>query len=369
MVRLIRRKKTQRKKLYDRPQNSATLHSNNQHRMISNAVDGQHTRRWRELKPMLHGRREAHGCCEIDEHRMIILGGRDGRNNGLSRGFIYDARTKESTPLPNDMPAARYWINAVASERYMYVIGGMDENTGRVVNTVFCLSLETYEWTTLALMGTARCYCAGLLLDDYIYMLGGRGDDHGFLASVERYSIVGNTWEDLPDMAAARWGLCAVAALRNIYILGDARNRVLEVFDTSLLEWKAEASLCDMPGIRHCTAAVVLKNRYLVVIGGRDEDLKVTAGCLIYNCSINQWSSTPASMNMITARYIHHTAAVLDEKIVVAGGHSGRQHLSSMECIDAHDILEYAPLDYPLPVEYFDQILQLGKALLLTKHT
>ena len=86
----------------------------------------------------------------------------------------------------------------------------------------------------------------------------------------------------------------------------------------------------------------------------------ITAGYLIYNCSINHWSSTPVSMNTITARY-SHTAAILDGKIVAAGGHDAFQYLSSMECIDAHDILlEYTPLDYPLSVEYFNQILQLG---------
>ena len=171
-------------------------------------------------------------------------------------------------------------------------------------------------------------------------------------------------------MAAARLGHCAVAALRNvIYILGDFRTCVLEVFDTALLEWKIGASLCDMPGARVFAAAVVLKNRYLVVIGGIDEEDKATAGCLIYNCSTNCWSSTPASMNMITAPH-RHTAAVLDGKIGVAGGRFGGPFLSSMECtiIDAQDILEYAPLDYPLPVEYFNQILQLGKALLVTNH-
>ena len=48
----------------------------------------------------------------------------------------------------------------------------------------------------------------------YIYIYGGDSDD-GTLASVERYSIVGYAWEDLSDMAAARCGHCAVAALRN----------------------------------------------------------------------------------------------------------------------------------------------------------
>ena len=57
-------------------------------------------------------------------------------------------------------------------------------------------------------------------------------------------------------MAEAHYGHCAVAAMRNIYILGG--NRTLEVFDTALLEWRTEASVCDMPGSRDFAAAVVL---------------------------------------------------------------------------------------------------------------
>ncbi len=315
---------------------------------------------------MPHGARTDHGCCKIDEHRMIILGGLSGRYV-LSSGFIYDARTKQSTPLPNNMPEARYGFCAVANKRFMYVIGGRDADR-RVVNTFYRLSLETYQWTTMAPMGAARYACAGVLLDDYLYIFGGY-NDVGALASVERYSIVTNTWEDLPGMAAARgWGHCAVAALRNrIYILGGYHMRVLEVFDTALLKWKTEASLCDMPKSRYIASGVVLMNRYLVVIGGRDEG-GVSAGCLIYDCSINQWSSTPASISMITARYLH-IAAVLDGKIVIAGGYNGSQVISSVECIDAGDVLEYAPLDYPLSVEYFNQVLLLGKALLVNKYT
>ena len=318
---------------------------------------------------MPQGARDSLGGCEIDDHRMIILGGLDDDDNALSSGFIYDARSEHSTPLPNDIPAPRYGFIAVANERYVYVIGGRDADY-RPVNTLYRLSLETFEWTALTRMRTARYACASVLFGAYLYIFGGYNDD-GALASVERYSIVGNDWKDLPNMAANRYGHCAVAALRNrIYILGDDYTRVLEVFDTALLEWKTEASLCDMPGSRSGGAVVVLKNRYLVLIGGEnDEEGKITAGCLIYDCSINQWSSPPASMNMITARD-SHTAALLDGMIVVAGGGDNNGYnLSSMECIDSHDILEYAPLDYPLPFEYFNQVLLLGKALLVHKYT
>ena len=295
---------------------------------------------------------------------MIILGGEDDDDDVLSSGFIYDAKTKQSTPLPNDLPTALAYLSAVTNKRYLYVIGGRDAAYS-AVNTVYRLSLETYEWATMAPMGTARYICAGVLLDDFVYIFGGVD-----LCSVERYSIAGNTWEDLPDMAEAeeRYGHFAVAAMRNrIYILGGDYSRVVEVFDSAVLEWRTEARLCDMPELRYFAAAVVLKNRYLVMIGGLDDEGGVSAGCLIYDYSINNWSSTPASMNMITARGCH-TASVLDGKIIVAGGSSAEQFLSSIECIDACDILDYAPLNYPLPDIYFNQILQLGKALLVSKH-
>ena len=89
------------------------------------------------------------------------------------------------------------------------------------------------------------------------------------------------------------------------------------------------------------------------MIGGEDGEGEASAGCLIHDCSINHWSSTSASMNMITARDTH-TAAVLVGKIIVAGGWSGRRRLYSMEFLDAREILEYAPLDYLLPQIYFN---------------
>ena len=52
------------------------------------------------------------------------------------------------------------------------------------------------------------------------------------------------------SLAVARYGHCAVPALRNrIYILGGT-TRALEVFDMALLEWRAEARACAMPESR-----------------------------------------------------------------------------------------------------------------------
>ena len=124
------------------------------------------TQRWRELKSMPGVGRYLHGCCEIDEHCVVILGGRSVWNV-LSSGFIYNTRTEQSSPLPNERPAARWLFSAVANKRYMYVIGGCDAYN-RPVNTVYRLLLETYQRTSLAPMGTEQYFFAGVLLGDYI---------------------------------------------------------------------------------------------------------------------------------------------------------------------------------------------------------
>merc|ERR1712226_1368727 len=137
-----------------------------------------------------------------------------------------------------------------------------------------------------------------------------------------------------------------------------------DVFDTSSLTWKNPTYLRDMPEEGRNAAAVVLKKKYLLVIGGFGKNSRywrATAGCLIYDIWCNRWSSTPASMDMIEARG-SHTAAVLDGKIVVAGGWGqDRNKLASVECIDADALLEYAPLHYPLPTLLFKRILEIGK--------
>ena len=54
-------------------------------------------------------------------------------------------------------------------------------------------------------------------------------------------------------------------------------------------------------------------------------------------------------MNMLEA-CVSLTAAVLDGNIVVCGGRDNYENsLSSMDCIDICDLLECAPLHYPLP--------------------
>eukprot|EP00816_Leptocylindrus_hargravesii_P013906 CAMPEP_0196809488 /NCGR_PEP_ID=MMETSP1362-20130617/9417_1 /TAXON_ID=163516 /ORGANISM="Leptocylindrus danicus, Strain CCMP1856" /LENGTH=427 /DNA_ID=CAMNT_0042184201 /DNA_START=167 /DNA_END=1450 /DNA_ORIENTATION=+ len=327
--------------------------------IASHAEDVKGTRKWM-IQHVLDGPRTDHDCCKIDEHQIIIVGGVDDSRNLFSSGVIYDGKTHLLTSLPNDMPADLSSLRAVNDGKYGYVFGGYGHR-GTVMDSMYRLSLETYQWNTMAPMGTARYSFPAVLKGNYIYVFGGC-----LLKSAERYSIVTNTWEDLPGMAEGRYGgLCAVAtAGDDIYVVGG-NNRSIKVCDTAWLKWKTQTELCNMSEERSFTAAVLLKDNYLVVIGGKtnyDGRDSADAGCLIFDIGSNNWSSTPISLEMNTARW-HHNAAVLDGKsIIVAGGWSkDRRALSSIECIDADALLEYAPLLYLLPDFFFNKILQLFK--------
>ena len=327
---------------------------------LSNAaINQQRTGCCRTLKFMPLSARCSHGCCKIDIHRLIIVGGYDARGKRLSSGAIYDARTEQWMYLPNDMPGGRARCIVVAKGEYVYVIGGWDDNY-KLVNTMYRLSLKTYQWTDMAPMSTERGHFSAVLRGGYIYVFGGRWRN-GSLASAERYSIADNIWEDLPNMAEKRFGHCAVSTSGNdIYIVGGDGSCSIELFDIASRCWNRERNLSDMPEDRNYAAAVMLRDRYLVVIGGRDKIGPTAASFFIYDCIFNRWSSTSASFNMSTARH-NHTAVELGGNVIAAGGLFNKR-LSSMESIEARDLLESAPLIYPLPTFYFNRILQIVKA-------
>ena len=291
------------------------------------------------------------------------MGGKDTKWKCVSYGAIYDARAENWMSLPNNMLEARCECSVVAKGKYVYVIGGTNADD-TCLKTVYRLSLETYQWTAVAPMSTKRADFAVALQGDYTYVFGGVGNTGYMLASAERYSIADDTWEALPEMAEKRAEHCAVPALLGnaIYIVGGYGNCSLELFDTALNGWKCDRHLNGIPECRNYGAAVMLEDRYLVLIGGFNETKTAVASCCIYDCIFNQWAiSAPKSIDMSTVR-ARHTAAVLDGKIIVAGGECQIKRLSSMEFIQIRDLLEFAPLIHPLPTLYFNQILQIMKS-------
>jgi len=109
-----------------------------------------------------------------------------------------------------------------------------------------------------------------------------------------------------------------------------------------------------------------------------DQQGYVAEHCLIYDFFGNRWSTVPKSMNIMTERGSHCSAALLlrDDGgsdgetnsravvvvvVVVAGGRDENSDIvaSAELLMDVRGLLlEYAPLVYPLPPFLLDKILQ-----------
>eukprot|EP00814_Leptocylindrus_danicus_P005026 CAMPEP_0116024614 /NCGR_PEP_ID=MMETSP0321-20121206/12438_1 /TAXON_ID=163516 /ORGANISM="Leptocylindrus danicus var. danicus, Strain B650" /LENGTH=270 /DNA_ID=CAMNT_0003496411 /DNA_START=290 /DNA_END=1102 /DNA_ORIENTATION=- len=253
------------------------------------------------------------------------------------------------------MPVALGGCSVVADAKYAYVIGGVNENF------VPDLVLETLEWTIMAPMSRLRKNCAAVLRGKYIYVFGGFHE--AWLVSVERYSIAENSWQDLSDMPRKHYCSHPSAVIfdKDIYIMGSLK--VLDIFDTVSLMWKAgEDPSRKFPKSASAITAVALKNRFLVVIcGWKGQIGSIRRSCYIYDRIFNFWAKMPAALNINFSR-TGHTAAVLDGKIVVFGGSDNRYlSASSIEFIDVDNLLDCVPLTYPLPSFYFNRILILEK--------
>ena len=136
--------------------------------------------------------------------------------------------------------------------------GGFRSNLS-TVETLDCGSNESTSWQSAATMKTYRHALAVQELDGWIYAIGGWVDGSECSASVERYDVSRDTWEDCSSLQQARrlHGAAALTSLKQILVFGgntkdgDWYTASVEAYDTLANEWY---SLNDLPHPGPCSA-------------------------------------------------------------------------------------------------------------------
>lgn len=188
------------------------------------------------------------------------------------------------------LPSKRGSPNAVVHDGKIYVIGGAGNFPGskdtsihparphRAVGTNEVYDPPTNTWETRSPMPTARNHAAVGMVNNKIYVIGGRVGN-GFITRASNTDIV-----EVYDPAADQWGalLAPMPTPRSavawgvhrgkIYVVGgEVRNhvlsatyRVVEAYDAASNRW---SSLPPMVFSRHGSAADFIGNRLHVVSG------------------------------------------------------------------------------------------------------
>ncbi len=209
-----------------------------------------------------------------------------------------------AAPLPARAEAA---YGDTTHGGFLYVIGG--DNYAGVLSDLQRYDPVTDTWTTLTSMPTARAGAAAAVIDDGIFVIGGRQSTSGpcsggpYLGTVEKYDVDTNTWSTVAPLPNPRSDLAAVAHGGKIFVFGGCTGTAsapsvtneADMYDPQTNTWTT--GLASMPTPRASLVAGHSGDK-VYAIGGTD-GVSASSVNEVYDIPSNSWSTnTP----MPTAR-------------------------------------------------------------------
>ncbi len=210
---------------------------------------------------------------------------------------------------------------------FFYVIGGRTGGTPRSDLRRYDPDADT--WLTLAPMPTPRAGAAAAVVDDAIFVIGGRAATGGPCAGsplsvVERYDINTDTWSTVAQLPGpARSDLVAVSHGGKIFVFGGcsavfAVTGEVDKYDPQTDTWTT--GLATMLTPRASLAAGKVGDT-VFAIGGSTDGLNQVSVNESYKISSDSWSTTPAAMPTPRAEAGVHSHG--GRVFVVGGGNRG----------------------------------------------
>ena len=222
--------------------------------------------------------------------------------------LLYNINTDSwSTGAPAPLPArAEAAYGETTHGGFLYVIGG--GNSGVALSDLQRYDPVLNAWTTLAPMPTARAGAAAAVIDDGIFVIGGRQSTSGpcsggpYLQTVEKYDIDTDTWSAVAPLLTPRSDLAAVAHGGKIFVFGGCTGTAsapsvtgeVDMYDPQTNTWTT------LPSMTTARASLVAGHSgdKVCAIGGTN-GISALSVNEVYDILSNTWSTnTP----MTTAR-------------------------------------------------------------------
>ncbi len=213
---------------------------------------------------------------------------------------LYNINTDSwSTGAPAPLPArAEAAYGETTHGGFLYVIGG--GNSGVALS-----ELQRYDpvldvWTPLASMNTARAGAAAAVIDDGIFVIGGRQSTGGpcsggpYLTTVEKYDIDTNTWSTVAPLLTARSDLAAVAHGGKIFVFGGCSSTgvtgEVDMYDPQTNTWTPLQSMT----IGRASLVAGHSGDKVYAIGGTTDGVSASTLNEVYDIPSNTWSTNTA---------------------------------------------------------------------------
>ncbi|OQA17882.1 MAG: N-acetylneuraminate epimerase [Chloroflexi bacterium ADurb.Bin360] len=190
-------------------------------------------------------------------------------------------------------------------------------------------------WVSQNPMPTARRQFEAVTTPDgRIYTVGGYGGS--FLATMEEYDPVSNTWRARQSMPTARVDpAVAVTPNGRILVIGGnldgVRLNTIEEYDPATDTWR---TLSPMPTARQDAGAVTAPNGLIYVIGGTTGDWNHLSNVEVYDPIMDTWQTRSP---MPTARGSLGVVLGHNGRIYAIGGNNGVDNEGSMGTVEEYD--------------------------------
>src|SRR6266851_5606424 len=216
--------------------------------------------------------------------------------------LLYNINTDSwSTGAPAPLPArAEAAYGETTHGGFLYVIGG--GNSGVALS-----ELQRYDpvldvWTPLTSMNTARAGAAAAVIDDGIFVIGGRQSTGGpcsggpYLTTVEKYDIDTDTWSAVAQLPTPRSDLAAVAHGGKIFVFGGCNSTgvtgEVDMYDPQTNTWTT-TGLMPMSTARASFVAGHSGDK-VYAIGGTIDGVSLSNANEVYDIASNSWSNNTA---------------------------------------------------------------------------
>ncbi|WP_064080035.1 serine/threonine-protein kinase [Rhodococcus opacus] len=228
--------------------------------------------RWVDLPPLNAPR--AAGAAAVVGDKIVVAG---GQANGqlVATAEVFDG-TKWTTVAP--VPTPREHLAGVSDGTYFYAIGGRDLASDQNTAAVERFDPAAGTWTTLPAMPTPRGGLGAAFIDGRIVAVGGE-EPTRVLSTVEAYDVVAGTWSQLPALRTPRHGMAVGAVGDTVYAVGGgikpthaestAVSEALQLAPRKTQWAPAWRPLKDAPIARQQTATAVADGT-IWVLGGLD---------------------------------------------------------------------------------------------------
>ncbi len=274
------------------------------------------TSEWDTRQSLLEANSEM-AVAELDG-KIYVLGGYPSSRVTVTSVQIYDSAT-DSWTLGPSLPGPVNHTTAVSVNGKLYVLGGQSTAAGGgpFLDTVFEFDPLIGEWALKAPMPRARGGGAAAVVNDRIYVAGGR-PPHGTDFAV--YDPLADSWTVLPDVPTGRNHIAAAAINGLVYVVGgrfgsgfrSEMTNVVEVYNPLTNLW---TEVAPMPTVRGGINAAVV-NGCLHIFGGEGGS-GMFAEHEVYDPVTDVWFSLPP---MATAVHGVTGSAVIGGWIHLPGG-------------------------------------------------